>query len=216
MSTLASTAYTHLRAELISGVIPPGSRMLIRPLCERLGIGLSPTREALNRLSSEGLVQQADQRGFTAAPLDMHDLADLTLARATVNAAALRDAVAHGDAAWEAAILLSHDELTGAELTGAAGGAAPAAGLEALHRAFHAALISACRSSRLRGFCAQLFDAADRYRIILRAKVESGRDGAAEHLAIMQATLARDAEQAVALLEAHVRLTDRLVRAALG
>ena len=75
--TLASAAHARVRAEILSGVIAPGSRLHIRELCGRLGIGLSPMREALNRLSAQGLVKQSDQRGFTAAPLDLADLADL-------------------------------------------------------------------------------------------------------------------------------------------
>ncbi len=209
-ATLASTAYASLRADLINGVIPAGRRIRIRPLCERLGIGLSPTREALNRLSSEGLVQQDDQRGFTAAALNPADLADLTQARAAINAAALRDAIAHGDQAWEEAIVLAHHRLVRSSSLPVS------AEQEGRHRAFHAALLAACRSERLRAYSEHLFDAADRYRIASRQVVAGVRDTAAEHSAIMAAVLDRNTARAVALLEAHVLLTEQRVRAAKG
>jgi hypothetical protein len=69
-STLATHAYELLRSAIPNGAIAPGARLHIRDQCLRLGIGLSPMREALNRLSAQGFVVQSDQRGFTAAPLD--------------------------------------------------------------------------------------------------------------------------------------------------
>jgi len=209
--TLASTAHARLREEIISGTIAPGSRIHIRDLCDRMGIGLSPMREALNRLSAQGLVRQSDQRGFTAAPLDLADLTDLTQARAAVNAAALRDAITHGDAAWEERVLLAHHRM--ARIPREAD--AVRAEWEVLHRAFHAELLSACRSGRLRLYCEQLFDMSDRYRLVSRVASAGSRDVAGEHEAILHATLARDADRAVTLLDLHVRCTEELVRAAL-
>lgn len=208
--TLASTAHARVRAEILSGAIAPGSRLHIRELCARLGIGLSPMREALNRLSAQGLVVQSDQRGFTAAPLDLADLADLTQARAAINAAALRDALAHGDAAWEEALLLAHHRLIRTPRQGAADPA-----WEARHATFHAALLAGCRSGRLRLYAEQLFAMADRYRIVSRAVDAGPRDVAAEHGAILQAALTRDVDRATALLNEHVGRTEALVRDAL-
>ena len=64
-STLASQAYTQLRTELLAGAIEPGSKIRIRQICAHIGVGLSPMREALNRLVNEGLVIQSDRRGFS-------------------------------------------------------------------------------------------------------------------------------------------------------
>jgi GntR family carbon starvation induced transcriptional regulator len=206
-ATLASEAHARLRTEILSGAIPPGSRLHIRDLCDRLGIGLSPVREALNRLSAQGLVRQSDQRGFTVAPIDLADLADLTLARSALNEAALRDSIAHGDPAWEEAVLVAHHRL--------ARSPRGTPDWEQHHRAFHASLLAACRSGRLRLYSEQLFDMADRYRLVSRAVSAGPRDVRAEHEAILRAVLARQADEAVALLDAHVRRTEALVREAL-
>ena len=210
-STLATEAYGRLRADVLSGAIAPGARLLIRDQCLRLGIGLSPMREALNRLAAQGFVVQSDQRGFTAAPLDLLDLSDLTLARAAVNEAALRDAITYGAESWEETLLLAHHRL--GRVPRGPGETSP--DWEERHKAFHDALLSGCRSGRLRLYCEQLFVMCDRYRRVSR--IAAGpRDVAAEHTAIMQAALARDADRAVALLEEHVQRTEALVRAALG
>ena len=83
---MSTEAFERLRDDILSGTIPPGAKLHIRDQCARLGIGLSPMREALNQLAAQGFAAQSDQRGFTAAPLNLQDLADLTLARAAVNA----------------------------------------------------------------------------------------------------------------------------------
>lgn len=210
--TYSATAVRQLRDEILSGEIAPGAKLHVRDLCDRLGISVSPVREALNQLTAQGLVQHSSQRGFTVPPANIDDLADLTLARVVLNEAAVRDAIANGDAAWEEGVLLAHHRLSRADRSVKSG----PGGWEALHRRFHMALVEGCRSKRVVAFCEQLFDMADRYRIVSRlCPGETPRDTNAEHAAIMRAALDRDADETVHLLNDHVELTDRLVREAL-
>src|SRR6478752_2261033 len=90
--TYSTTAVRQLRDEILSGEIAPGAKLHVRDLCDRLGISVSPVREALNQLTAQGLVQHSSQRGFTVPPANIDDLADLTLARVVLNEAAVRDA----------------------------------------------------------------------------------------------------------------------------
>jgi DNA-binding GntR family transcriptional regulator len=213
--TLASSAYGQLRQEIITGDQVPGSRLHIKQLCERLGIGLSPMREALNRLSAEGLVRQFDQRGFRVAPLDAADLRDLTRMRCWLNAAALRAAIDAGDGAWEEALVVAHHRLMRAPRASASAGGQRGPAWESAHRNFHTALIAGCGSRRMLEQCEALFDAADRYRHVSRIASADRRDDADEHTQIMAATLRRDAETAVALLTRHMQQTETLVLAVL-
>ena len=206
--TLATEAYVKLRSEIIAGTIVPGARIGTRSTSERLKVGLSPMREALNRLASEGLVEQSDRRGFAAIALDLDDLMDLTLARRATNAAALRDAIDHGDEAWEEAVVTAHHRLRrGRRVNNFSD-----PGVEALHRAFHAVLLAPCRSGRLKRHAEQLFDSADRYRLVSRNADVGSRDIDQEHDEIMAAVLRRDADAAVALMDAHVERTADLAR----
>jgi DNA-binding GntR family transcriptional regulator len=214
--TLATAAYGQLRQEILTGAQVPGSRLHIKQLCERLGIGLSPVREALNRLSAEGLVRQFDQRGFRVAPLDLEDLRDLTRMRCWLNEAALRAAIASGDAAWEEALIVAHHRLMRAPRATAPGDGQRSPAWEEAHRDFHTALIAGCGSRRMLEQCETLFDAAERYRHVARIAAANQRDDADEHMMIMEATLRRDPGTAVALLIQHLQRTEALVRAVLG
>jgi DNA-binding GntR family transcriptional regulator len=201
-----------LRDEILSGTIRPGAKLHVRDLSDRLGISISPVREALNQLTAQGLVQHSAQRGFTVPPANIDDLADLTLARIALNEVAVRDAIAHGSAQWEEDLLVAHHRLSRAERKAEG----RPADWELLHRRFHQALIDGCRSKRIRDYCSQLFDMADRYRLVSRLGPRAEpRDVDAEHESILRAALARDADEAVRLLTEHVERTDHLVREAL-
>ena len=205
--TLASSAYERLRFDIISGVFPPEAKLLIRQLCARYEIGLSPIREALNRVSRDGLVKHHEQRGFTVTAVTEADLEDITKARCWANEVALRESIANGDQGWEEAILIAFHRMSRLQGPAEQADHPVDAAWERAHRAFHTSLISACGSSWLIGFCEQLFDAADRYRFLARLQFRGRTQRQNEHRDIMEAVLRRDADQAVQLLLDHFRAT---------
>lgn len=209
--TLASAAYERLRREVMTAQLLPGQKLNIRRLCARYEMGLSPIREALNRLSRDGLVTQFDQQGFRVAPVGIAQLDELTRTRCWLNELALRESITHGDMAWEENVLLAcHRLLRLPRESSDEHSPLRNDSWEEAHRAFHASLLAACRSPWLIAFCEQLFDAAERYRHISRiARSERRRD---EHKQIMEAVVARDAELAVKLLTAHFWATAERAR----
>lgn len=210
--TLASLVYDRLRQDIITVAIEPGEKLHIRSLSNRFEVGLSPVREALSRLSTEGLVAQSDHRGFTVKPLSEEDLLDLTRARCWLNELATRKSIANGDAAWEEQVVLAFHRLsrTPRHEAGNEGERSPA--WETAHRAFHTSLISASGSRRLEQYCEHLFDSAERYRHVGRKAGIKGADRETEHRALMEAAVARDADTAARLITAHFEHTAELVR----
>jgi DNA-binding GntR family transcriptional regulator len=208
--TQASAVYGRLRSDILTTDIPPGRKLLIRELCERYGVGLNPMREALNRAVTEGLVQQADLRGFFAAPASEDDLRDLTRARSLLTEIVLRESILNGGSEWEEGIVVAHHRLARAERY-ASGQTDPLLyepGWEAAHRDFHRSLVAACGSSRLLEMHERLFDAADRYRLLARRTALSGTpERPDQHGDIVRAVLDRNAPEAVALLQAHYQRT---------
>jgi GntR family carbon starvation induced transcriptional regulator len=209
--TLASFVYDRLRKDIISVAVPPGEKLHIRSLCERFEVGLSPVREALSRLSTEGLVAQNDHRGFTVAPISEADLVDLTRARSWLNDIAIRKSIARGDAAWEETVVLSYHRLFRTPRFAPGVETERSEAWEIAHRNFHSSLISASGSDRLTHYCEQLFDSAERYRHVGRkAGVKGNRDK--EHRQLMEAVVARDAETAARVITQHFERTAELVR----
>lgn len=63
-----------LRALILEGTLAPGERLTEQALCDRFGVSRTPLREALRRLTAEGLVQARPGRGVTVAALTLAEL----------------------------------------------------------------------------------------------------------------------------------------------
>jgi DNA-binding GntR family transcriptional regulator len=79
------------------------------------------------------------------------------------------------------------------------------------HREFHLALISACDSSILMGFCAALHNRSFRYRNLAEVLVYRDSHEIDEHEELQRAVLDRDAEKAVELLKKHYTVTSEIL-----
>ena len=201
--TLATTVYDRLRGDILSGALKPGEKLRAETLRERYGVGNSPIREALNRLSADGLVSREDQKGFRVASVSHQDLMELVKTRCWLEETALRESIAHGTDAWEEEVVLAFHRLSRVERATPDNPNRINPEWEERHRAYHMALISACGSSWLRQFCAQLNDQANRYRQLAAYVNYPNRNELAEHEAIKDAAISRNADEAVRLLYAH-------------
>lgn len=212
---LADRAYRELRQAIVRGEFEPGARLRVEELTRRFAVSSSPLREALNRLSGQGLVRSLENRGFRVAPLTAKDVSDIARVRTLVECEAMRDSIAHGDDAWEAqAVAAAHAlELTERRL----GDEAQVLDDDwsARHRAFHLSLYAACTSPLLLELADLLFDNAERYRRWSGRYRQAPRRKHDEHQKLLAAALARDAERAVELLRHHIGRTEKLVIAAL-
>lgn len=70
-------ALTGLRERLREGVFPPGERIAATEMAALLGLSATPVREALFRISGEGLLEDRRGQGFFVRPLSGPDIADL-------------------------------------------------------------------------------------------------------------------------------------------
>jgi DNA-binding GntR family transcriptional regulator len=60
---LHDTVVEHLRNLIVEGVLPPGTKLNERELCETMGISRTPLREAFKVLAVEGLIEISPNRG---------------------------------------------------------------------------------------------------------------------------------------------------------
>ena len=209
--TLANQAQDLLRRDILSGTLAPGERLRTKDLQARYGLGLSPLRESLQRLSAEGMVVNDAQRGFAVAPVSVAELRDLTVARTALESTMLPMAMQLGGADWEGDIVAAFHRLSRTPLPNDPAALADASLWELRHRSFHHALVAGCGSPWLLRLHGQLVDQSERYRKIrILHHLESQaqvRDVNAEHQAVMEAVLRRDAAQAVALMTQHLVAT---------
>ena len=211
-SSLTQDVYERLRADVLACRLLPGTRLRIGELCAQLGVSLSAVREALARLTSEELVVAEPQRGFRVAPISSAELADVTQVRIRIECACLDLAVARGDLAWETALVAALHRLSRTPEWEAGGAPRMNEVWSAAHAEFHSVLASGCGSPWLLRLRRILYDQSERYRRLSVPLADSSRDVAGEHKAIADATLARDAARATALLAEHLSLTARILQ----
>jgi len=210
-STLATTVYDRIRTDILTGVLPPEKKLRTEELRALYDAGNSPIREALNRLSSDGFVVREEQRGFHVAAVSRAELHELVKTRCWLEETALRHSIANGDDAWEENLVLVHHRLSKVPRFVDEVSYSRNPEWEIQHREFHMALISACGSRWLMGFCEQLHDQSDRYRQLAVVTSFPKRDPKDEHSAIFSAALARDADTAVDLLCNHYMRTAKII-----
>lgn len=212
---LTELAFRQLRRDVLIGTFAAGDKLKLDELQEHYGISSSPLREALSRLAQEGLVRADERRGFRVAALSAVDMADITRMRLMIDLEALSNSIDEGDDEWEAGLVAAYHRLEKIEGKLSDGPVILNDDWSEVHRAFHTALISACRSERLRSWSASLFDQAERYRRASARMRQTARRKSNEHRKIMDATLARDKNTACALLEEHIKSTQRNVEIAM-
>lgn len=206
--TLAALTFQRIHADIIAGAYQPGDKLKLDRLKKLYGVGMSPLREALSGLAREGLIVFESQRGFRVAPASQKDLVDVFETRQKIEGLILKDAIAHGDDAWETRIVGAFHRLQKLSRD-------PEKNMpfnhewETAHRDFHFALVSGTPSVWLRKFHQQLWDHAARYRRISRAYNSAVLPDKllAEHNGICEAVLARDCELACALAKRHLTNT---------
>jgi GntR family transcriptional regulator, carbon starvation induced regulator len=206
-TTAATFVYDNLRNDILRGDFHPGQRLQIESVASRYGVGTNPVREALNRLSSERLVDRHDQRGFFVPPVSVADLTELVATRCWLEGKALELSIANKDQAWEEKLVLAHHRLTRANWNLPGHGVPQNTNWEDCHRAFHLSLIANCGSKRLSSFCEELMYQAERYRHIAIAATYPMRLLKDEHKGIMDAAIEGDATLAVERLTEHYKLT---------
>src|SRR6185312_410537 len=194
--TQASTVCDVLREDLLSARLEPGRKLSMRFLMEKYATGQTPLREALNRLTAEGLVERRDQRGFSVAEMSRSELAELTKTRCWVEELALRQAMAAATPEWEEDLILVHHRLARTPRSLSVEHFENNPQWERFHQAFHTTLIAPCGSRSLVAFCQQLRDQLYRYRRRSIAKAFCWREVAKEHRAIVDAVLSGDSEHA--------------------
>lgn len=207
--TSASAIHARLRHDILRGVLMPGERLRVHDVAQRYGGGTIPTREALSRLSAELLVIYLDQRGFAVAPISRESLEDLTRARVWTAEAAVREAVRHGDSAWEERVLLAYHRLSKVPRYESEDPPVQNEAFDPLHREFHRQIFSGCGSQWMEETCMRLFDHAERYRNLSRQATVMPRED--EHRELVDALLQRSEALAVGLISDHFRLTAEIV-----
>jgi len=209
--TLQHSAVAELRAMILGGELPPGSRVPEVQLCEQLGVSRTPLREALRILASENLVELRPHRGAVVTPIDPNGIAAIFEVMEALESLAATLACRKGTDAEFAELDALHGQLVAQFQAG------NRTAYSTVNRRIHAVIVAMARNPALEtthaGFAAQILRARS------LANYDAGRwqESLNEHEGFMAALRRRDAAAAGALLAEHSRRTaDAVLRALRG
>src|SRR5271166_6474150 len=207
--TLSQRVYEHLREEILADHLLPGTELSEVALSKELAISRGPIREAMGRLSAEGLITMRPRRRAEVRSLTPQELIDAYQVREALEVMAVRLAIPR----MTEADLARLDQLM--ELM--AGHIAEGAVREffAANVSFHELLCELSGNPKLQEVHHRLEGEIGRFQSRTLALRGSMDDSLTEHRAILAAVRLRDADRAAALTVDHIRVPAERLQATL-
>lgn len=192
---LSEEVATHIRDLIMAGELRPGERLRLEELAAKLGVSITPVREALLTLRSEDMVELQPRRGYVVAPMSRQDIEDVFALQADLAG----ELAARASRRTTESQLAELNELQAA--LRAAAGEARLADLERLEFAFHRLINLSTESRKL----ARFLHAATRYtpHRFYAADPAWRANMVSDHQALLEALAARDAQAAKVAMARH-------------
>jgi DNA-binding GntR family transcriptional regulator len=143
-ATYGQDAYAAIRAAIVDGRLAPGSKVVVRPLAEELGLSPTPIKGALAALEREGFLVAVPHRGYFVPDVSAADMNEIYELREVLDGIAARRSAtgrAHAELAGQLKELLDrqHECVARDDL----------AGYSELDVTFHRAILTASGNTRL-------------------------------------------------------------------
>lgn len=207
--SLSEKAYETIKAEIITCALRPGQQIAQRQLADQYQVGMTPVREALQRLAQEGFVQPIPRFGYVVSPVTFSDVHEIYELRSIAESAAVRLAAVRG----------SQEQL---ESISEAAGFTYTYGRRESYReflernaAFHRAIAAAAGNQRLVDLISRLLDELTRVfhlGLDLRDSAGEMRD---EHVTVARALCDRDPDRAEQIVRSQIERSQQRVLEAL-
>lgn len=201
-------AYRLIRAQILSGDRQGGDWLREGDLAESLGVSRTPVREALRRLTAEGLVRYERNRGVQVQAWTTEDLDEIFSLRSVLEPWASRLAALAGTADLDELAALAH-EMDAA----AAGASADVDRITELNNRFHRLILDGAGNRRLSSVVSSVVQVPLVWQTFSHYSEESLRRSLAHHHELVSALAARDGDWAESVMRSHVRAAWNSIRA---
>lgn len=201
--------YAQIRTMILFGDLAPGQPVTIQGLIDTLGAGMTPVREALRRLTSEGALNHQGNRRVSVPLLTLQGVDELSFMRQTLEPELARRATTHLTPSDISAITACDNDLNGAIDAGDI-----SAYLTHNYR-FHRAIYSGAQAPIMAATVDRLW-----LRFGPSLRVVCGRFGTSnlpdKHAELLAALRIKDADKAAQAMAEDVAQGMRQIKAALG
>jgi DNA-binding GntR family transcriptional regulator len=179
-----------LRASILRGDFPPGSRLRQVEVADRFGVSPVPLREALTALEREGLVLRRPRRGWFVVQLEEDEITEIFELRLLLEQKAIHDALER----------ITEEDISELEaLTERLVHAADPLQHFELRERFYSTLYGASGKRQLVSMILGLHN-----QLVMHLRLQRVHDSNHAHEELMDAVRARDIQQASDLIAAHL------------
>jgi len=201
-NSITNRAYQQIRAAVIGCRLPPGERVNMTAVQAEFSLSQAAVREALSRLSAEGLVEIERHRGFRIVDVSAEGFRDVTEACLVVEMPCLRSAIEHGNREWELHLISAYYRaMRTLELF--VDGKEDLFGYSSEKLAFYEALFATCKNKWLLSSWRSLYTQLIRYRHMYLPLAKFELERQPDHYLNLRAVLDRDADKAVEMAIAN-------------
>ena len=184
-----------LKKAILAGEYKSGQELSLTEIAERLGVSRTPVREAFQTLSTEGLIELRMNKGAIVKPIDQKFITDHYEMRILLESEAVVRATKNGLDVSELLTELYHmldnidiiDRFYYTEL----------------NQRIHMTIWKAADNQKLLNFLMSLWNGPS--ISIMNSELDHYRQSTNEHIQILQAIRAGDAEEGKRIMEWHIR-----------
>lgn len=194
-----------LRRVILDGAVPPTTVIPLREVAVLFGVSHIPVREALKTLIGEGLVTHRPQRGYQVAQLTPRELREMYIVRDTLETASLAAAATNAGEAERAHLLAVNELLERAILDD------DPETYQRQSRSFHVALTRPSRMFRLLHMLEAAWNVTEPVQSMVHIDRCDRERLHTDHIAMLDAFLARDVERLLAVADEHHRRLESVI-----
>lgn len=198
-STVVDYTIDALRDAIRSGRLAPGQRLVVADVTAMLSVSAGPVREAIRRLTGEGLIEIVPHRGASVRRITLRDLEEIFELRGAIEGLAARLAAQHASEGNFREELYTLMEEMGVYAAGE-----DVTGYLRTNTAFHDLIYRMSGNQRLRTLAAQLVMPVYQIRLPERMDRAAMQISFKDHKLIAAALIEGDGEAAEAAMRIHV------------
>ncbi|MCL6704505.1 GntR family transcriptional regulator [Pseudomonas sp. T1.Ur] len=184
-----------LREAILDGRLPSGTAVRQQELADLFGVSRMPVREALRQLEAQSLLTVVQHKGAVVAPLITSNAVETYALRSVLEGFALRLSIP---------LLDDNDLAMAGQYIEQLEGQTNYAEIARLNRLFHMSLYHKAPNAKLLDLIERELNEEERFLRFHLSSMGLGKLTQDDHRAMLAAATAKDIDQAVLLLEAHL------------
>lgn len=201
MTKASNRAYEAIRGMILSGELASGDALREEALADACGVSRTPVREALRQLEADLLVRRTESQRSYVADWSMDDVADAFELRAMLEGYAARRAAER----VSDEVLIELKDCNKAIYAAISKAEPDVATFLDRNREFHALVLAAAGSPRLRGLLTALIEQPVIWRTAHHYDPKAFECSHSEHADLLAAFERRDGQWAETIMAGHIR-----------